>query len=88
MDQGGKILNLLSNDGFRIEGAFIFYHYLLIAPLLTITTAILLTKMVDLSILSGLLLLLIIVPLQSILGKVLTIYKYLDFFLLSSFLTH
>ncbi len=74
-DSSGKILNLLSNDGSRVEMAFLFFSYLIVAPLQAIAILLLLLEMVDISILSGVLLLAIIIPLQSFLGKVLNMYR-------------
>ena len=73
-NSSGRILNLLSNDGTRIEMAFYFIPYLVIGPLLAVAIVILLIEMVDITILSGILLLFIIMPLQSVLGKVLNTY--------------
>jgi ATP-binding cassette subfamily C (CFTR/MRP) protein 4 len=74
-DSTGKIINMLSNDGTRIEFGFLWISYLIVSPLQGIAIIYLLLELVDLSILSGVLILLLIVPLQSVLGKVLNIYK-------------
>ena len=71
----GKILNLLSNDGSRIEQSFHYVAYLVIAPLETIAIILLLSKYVDITILCGILLLIVSIPLQTYLGKVLNNFK-------------
>ena len=68
-DASGRILNLLTNDSSRVERAFYFYHYLVVGPLQAVAIMILLFELVDFSILSGVLLILVLIPLQSIFGK-------------------
>jgi ABC-type transport system involved in cytochrome bd biosynthesis fused ATPase/permease subunit len=74
-DSNGKILNFFSNDVSRIETAFYFYPYLIAGPLQIIGIVLMLFEMVDSSILSGTLLIFIVIPIQSFLGKIQTIYK-------------
>jgi ABC-type multidrug transport system fused ATPase/permease subunit len=74
-DSNGKILNFLSNDVSRIETAFYFLPYLIAGPLQIIGIVLMLFEMVDLSILSGIILIFIVIPIQSFLGKIQTIYK-------------
>ena len=74
-DANGKIINILSNDVSRIESAFYFFPYFFISPLQTIVIVLILFKMVDLSILSGITLLVLVIPLQSCFGKLQNIYK-------------
>lgn len=68
---GGQLLNMLSNDATRIEFSVYFVPYLVVGPLEAIATAILLTKMIDVSVLSGLVIIAIAIPTQAALGKVL-----------------
>ena len=74
-DFNGKILNFLSNDASRIENAFMFCPILIVGPIQAIAIVMLLLKMVDLSILSGLILLIVLIPLQIVLGKLTNIFK-------------
>ena len=74
-DSNGKIFNFLSNDVSRIETAFYFFPYLIAGPLQVIAILLMLLEMVDLSMLSGTLLILIVIPIQTFLGKIQTIYK-------------
>jgi ATP-binding cassette subfamily C (CFTR/MRP) protein 4 len=71
----GKILNLLSNDSMRIEAAFLFAGYVLIGPFETVALVYLLTVNVDFTILAGLPLLIAVIPLQTLVGHILTRYK-------------
>jgi hypothetical protein len=67
----GQIVNLLANDGTRIEYSVYFLPYLVIAPIQTLIVIIMLVKIIDVSILSGLVCLLIAIPLQTLTGKIL-----------------
>jgi ATP-binding cassette subfamily C (CFTR/MRP) protein 4 len=73
-ESNGKIINLLSNDASRIEFGFLFVPYLIISPLQAIAIIFLLVEMVDLSMLSGILLFLTVIPLQSLVAKILNRY--------------
>jgi len=68
---GGQILNMIANDCSRIEMAFYFVPYLLIGPIQAITIIIMLFTLVDFTVLSGLVVLLFIIPIQSLLAKLL-----------------
>ena len=68
---GGQIINLLANDGIRLEYSVFFLPYMVIAPIQTIIVIIMLVKIIDVSILSGLVLVLFAIPLQTITGKIL-----------------
>ena len=67
----GQIINLLANDGMRIEVSVLFLPYIFIAPFQAIIVVIILVKIIDVSILSGLACILIAIPLQTITGKIL-----------------
>ena len=67
----GQIINLLGNDGTRIDNAVLFFPYLLIGPIQSIIIVFLLIKMIDASILSGLILLAFSIPAQALSGKLL-----------------
>ncbi|CAF0703154.1 unnamed protein product [Brachionus calyciflorus] len=66
---GGQLLNMLSNDGTRIEYSVYFLPHLIVAPILSIIIVFILAKSIDLSILSGLLIIALAIPLQSVLGN-------------------
>ncbi|CAF0703150.1 unnamed protein product [Brachionus calyciflorus] len=67
----GQLLNMLSNDGTKIEYSVYFLAYLIIAPIESIIIIIILVETIDASILSGLVILAISIPIQSLLGKAL-----------------
>ena len=71
----GQITNLFGNDGTRLENSIIFIPYLFISPIQVVVIIVILIKMVDASILSGLMFLLISVPIQVISGKLLDILR-------------
>lgn len=62
---------MLSNDTSRVEMAFLFLSYLLVGPLEAVFVVVVLINMIDYSILGGLLILLIVIPFQLLIGKVL-----------------
>jgi hypothetical protein len=66
---GGQVLNLIANDASRIEMAFYFFPYLLIGPIQAISIMIMLFMLVDLTVLSGLVVLLVTIPAQTLLAK-------------------
>ncbi len=70
-DVTGKILNLISNDVLVID----FMPYLIISPLQTLAVVYILVYKVDLTFLSGLLILIIFFPLQFILAKIFSYFK-------------
>lgn len=70
-NSSGKIINLLANDGTRIEFSIFFAPYLFIGPIMAIVVLLYLIMAADYSILSGLLVLILTIPLQSFLGKLL-----------------
>lgn len=67
---GGQILNLLTNDLGRLEYVNLFVSYLFIAPLEAILIIYLLIYMIDVTVLSGLIIMLLVVPTQAICGKI------------------
>jgi hypothetical protein len=75
----GQITNLFGNDGSRLENSIIFLPYLIISPIEVIVIIVILIKMVDSSILSGLLFVLISVPVQVVSGKLLDILRFANF---------
>lgn len=66
-----QVMNMLSNDATKIEFSVIFMPYLLVVPLEFVAMVIILTEMIDLSVLAGLILVVIFIPIQLILGKAL-----------------
>ncbi len=72
----GDILKNLSSDAVRIEYGILFIPYIIVSPLQVIAIILLLLKLVDLSFLSGIILLFLTIPLQSIYKERITAYKY------------
>nr|UOU03343.1 ATP-binding cassette subfamily C4-4-2 [Brachionus rubens] len=66
----GQLLNMLSNDGTKLEYIVYFMSYLIVSPLESIAIVIILVKLVDVSILSGLIIIGISIPIQSLVGKI------------------
>jgi hypothetical protein len=60
---------MIANDGSRIELSIYFLPYLLIGPLQAIIIIFMLVKLIDLSVLSGLIVMAITIPAQSLLAK-------------------
>jgi ATP-binding cassette subfamily C (CFTR/MRP) protein 4 len=65
----GQIINMLANDLSRIEFLLMFMPYLFIGPFEACVVIFLLVKQVDVSVLSGLVIMAIAIPLQALLGK-------------------
>ncbi len=70
-----EVINLMSNDAIRIEHIPYFSSFLLVAPIQTVAVIIVLINLIDYSILSGLLAIAIIVPIQVMLGRLYNRYK-------------
>jgi ATP-binding cassette, subfamily C (CFTR/MRP), member 4 len=66
---GEKIINLLTSDIGKFDTIFLFYPYLLIAPVEVTITVYMLATLTDLSILSGLGVIAVIIPIQLLIGK-------------------
>ncbi|XP_059935774.1 ATP-binding cassette sub-family C member 4 isoform X2 [Mesoplodon densirostris] len=65
----GQIVNLLSNDVNRFDQVTIFLHFLWAGPLQAIAVTILLWMEIGISCLAGMAVLIILLPLQSCIGK-------------------
>ncbi|XP_057388585.1 ATP-binding cassette sub-family C member 4 isoform X6 [Balaenoptera acutorostrata] len=65
----GQIVNLLSNDVNRFDQVTIFLHFLWAGPLQAIVVTILLWMEIGISCLAGMAVLIILLPLQSCIGK-------------------
>ncbi len=65
----GKLINILSNDCSRVENSVYLLSYLIIAPLEAAAVIVLLVYLIDLSVLYGLVVVLIAIPIQAGLGK-------------------
>ena len=70
---GGQVLNLISNDAARIEVSPYFVAFLVIGPVLAISSLVMLSEVVDSTFLFGFVLIVIILLIQVILAK---IYDY------------
>nr|UOU03342.1 ATP-binding cassette subfamily C4-4-1 [Brachionus rubens] len=66
---GGQLINMLSNDGTRIEYSVYFIPHLIVAPIQSIIIIFILVETIDVSILSGLVIIVLAIPLQSVLGS-------------------
>ena len=62
---------MLTNDGTKIEYIVYFMSYLIVAPLESLVIIFILIELIDASILSGLVIIAISIPIQSLLGKAL-----------------
>jgi hypothetical protein len=69
------VLNLLSNDGRRIENSPVFTIFVLVGPLAITIVVIILAVQVNVSILGGLLVLLIAIPTQILLNALLAKFR-------------
>ena len=67
---GGQIMNLITNDIARLESLNIFIVYLILGPIQTAIIIYLLIYMIDISVLSGLIVMLLVVPTQAVGGKI------------------
>lgn len=69
-NSSGQLLNLISNDASRLELVLPFLPYVIIGPIEVIVVIYIMIKTIDVSILFGLVVLAIVLPAQSLLGKV------------------
>jgi hypothetical protein len=60
---------MLANDGSRIEQSMLFSAFLLVSPMQIIVVIWMLVRKIDVTILGGLVILLIALPIQALLGK-------------------
>ena len=65
----GQVINLLANDCGRFEGAIIFLPYIILGPLQALIIIAILIKLIDVSILTGLVVLAVAIPSQLLLSK-------------------
>ncbi len=77
-----EVINLMSNDATRIEHVPFFSSFLIVAPIQTIAVIIILISKIDYSILSGLLVIATIIPIQLLLGRVYNHYKFVVLYFL------
>jgi hypothetical protein len=75
-----EVINLMSNDATRIEHVPFFSSFLVVAPIQTIAVIIILMNKIDYSILSGLIVISTIIPVQLLLGRIYNHYKYVIHF--------
>jgi ATP-binding cassette subfamily C (CFTR/MRP) protein 4 len=76
IQSNGQIINMLSNDLSRFEYVLMFMPFLFIGPFQAVVTIFLLVKQVDVSILSGLIVMAIFIPLQAFFGKLYDRVRY------------
>ena len=74
----GHVLNMLANDLSRFEYLLMYMPFLFIGPFQAGVAIILLIKQVDVSVLSGLLIIAIIIPAQALFGKLYDRVRYLS----------
>uniref|UniRef100_UPI00358E0961 ATP-binding cassette sub-family C member 4-like n=1 Tax=Myxine glutinosa TaxID=7769 RepID=UPI00358E0961 len=72
----GQVVNLLSNDVNRFDQVTIFMHYLWIGPLQAAAVVGLLWQEVGIACLAGISVLLILMPMQTLIGRVFSRYRY------------
>lgn len=68
---------MISNDGARLEMCLYYFPYFVIAPIQALIIVYILVSSINVSILSGMVILIIAVPLQSFLGKLFDILRYM-----------
>ncbi|XP_066090519.1 ATP-binding cassette sub-family C member 4 [Saccopteryx bilineata] len=71
----GQIVNLLSNDVNKFDQVTVFLHYLWAGPLQAIAVTVLLWMEIGISCLAGMAVLIILLPLQSCIGKLFSSYR-------------
>lgn len=76
---GGQLINMLSNDGTRVEYSVYFIPHLIIAPLQSSIIIFILAETIDISILSGLVIIFLAIPLQSFLGNAIDKLRLINF---------
>lgn len=75
MNDGGLLVSLLSTDAARLDLIFVFLPYFIIAPLQSAFVIYVMIDRVGFSFITGVLILLMFVPVQSILGKIYAVIK-------------
>jgi ATP-binding cassette subfamily C (CFTR/MRP) protein 4 len=75
---GGQLVNMISNDCTRLEFSLYFAPFLIVGPIEAVVITYILARTIDVSILSGLAVLIVAIPLQSLLGKVFDRLRYVD----------
>jgi hypothetical protein len=71
-----EFVNLLSNDATRIEQSTYFLCYIILGPLQALGIIIILINYVNYTILSGILVLVLILPMQTLLNRLMQYYEY------------
>lgn len=64
-----QVMNLLTNDAAKLEFSVIFLPYLFVVPIEFVVMVVILSQMIDVSILMGLIIVVIFIPVQLLLGK-------------------
>ncbi|XP_038070620.1 multidrug resistance-associated protein 4-like [Patiria miniata] len=71
----GQLVNILSNDVNRFDLAFMFLHYLWIAPIQLILVTALIWREIGVSCLAGMPILILLAPLQGYMGKLFSRFR-------------
>jgi ATP-binding cassette subfamily C (CFTR/MRP) protein 4 len=66
---GGNLVNILSNDCSRVESSVYLMSYLIVAPLEATAVILILVYLIDISVLYGLVVLVVALPVQAVLAK-------------------
>ena len=72
---GGQILNLISNDAARIEISPYFVAFLVIGPVLAVSSLVMLARIVDSTFLLGFVLIVAILLIQVVLARVYDLFR-------------
>jgi hypothetical protein len=74
-DRINTIMNLISNDGARLNELAFYLMALIVSPIIIIASVLILVNQVNISILSGLILLGLAIPVQTSLNTLLVKYR-------------
>ncbi len=73
-----EVLNLLSNDASNIEKWTVYSPYLIVGPLKALIIIAILIKRTNYMMLSGLVLFLMLLPVQASISKLFSVFKWVD----------
>ncbi len=75
-NSSGQLINIISTDCARVEYSILFMPFLFVAPVELAFVIMILVNTVDKTILSGLLVVAVALPIQSMLGKIFDHMRY------------